>query len=77
MKCPTPNGTTEIRVARKYRKLYTCLMDFITALETLESGGVALDDVVAHKTKERRLELVYVATPIQLTVATEKRQFVL
>jgi hypothetical protein len=67
----------EHQVVRKYNKLYDSLLDLVTALNVLEPGGTLLDDIKFETKEDGTVRVSFVTTPIQLTVATKERTFIL
>lgn len=67
----------ENKVVKKYEKLYSSLIELVSALQILEPGGTLVDDVVISQKEEGKIRLAYVATPIQLTIEDKDRRFIL
>jgi hypothetical protein len=67
----------EGRVVEKYNKLYSNLIDLVTALNVMEPGGTLVDDVVFTVNEGKKVSVAYVATPIQVTINTPERKFIL
>ena len=67
----------ESQVVNKYHKLYGSLVDLIKALNVLEPGGTLLDDVTFMTKEDGKIQVAYVATPIQVTIDTPQRKMIL
>jgi hypothetical protein len=77
MKQPISKDTAEIRVVRKFEKLYVPLVELIDSLQNLEPGGTLVDDVVLNRKEDGGVHMEYVAKPIMLTVIDKKRRLTL
>lgn len=77
MKQPLSPETANIRVVRKFNKLYVPLMELIDALQNLEPGGTLVDDVTLNRNDGGGVHIEYVAKPIMLTIKEKNRAFVL
>ena len=71
------NTTAELKVTRKYHQLYQSLIELITALNVLEPGGTLVDDVTFETNEDGKVRVSYTGTPIQLTIKTPERTFLL
>ena len=78
MKQPVSKETAEIRVVRKYHKLYKPLIELVDALQFLEPGGTLVNDVTfTDKPEENKVSIAYAARPIMLTIKDKGRTFIL
>lgn len=77
MKANISKETAEARVVRKYNKLYTPLVELVSALQNLEPGGTLVDEAKITKTNEGTVRVAYKARPIRLVVVADKRKFTL
>lgn len=77
MKQPIDKDTAEVRVVRKFEKLYVPLVELIDSLQNLEPGGTLVDDVVLSRKEDGGVRMEYVAKPMMLTVIDKKRKLTL
>ena len=78
MKQPVTKETAEVRVVRKYHKLYKPLIELVDALQFLEPGGTLVNDVkFADKPDENKVSIEYAAHPVMLTIKDKGRTFIL
>jgi hypothetical protein len=75
MKANVEPNTAEIRVVRKYSKLYAALTDFVEALQDMDEGSVVLEDIVVNQKPHGGIRLEYASRPIQLTINASNKQF--
>jgi hypothetical protein len=69
--------TAEFRLVNKYHKLHSSLVELVAALNVLEPGGTLVDDVTFETKEDGRVRVAYVATPVQVTINTPERKFIL
>lgn len=79
MKKPIDRETAELRVVRKYKKLYKPLMELVDSLQELESGSTLVDDVtlIDEVDGNNNVRIAYAAHPMMLTIQTKNRAFIL
>lgn len=75
MKSPIDKETSEIRVMRKYGKVYIALRELVDALQNLGPGGTLIDEAVFIKEKNGQVKLAYKERPIQLSIDDGQRRF--
>lgn len=69
--------TAESIVVSKYKKLYECLIDLVTAMNVAEPAGILEDNIVIMPLENGKIRVAYDITPIQLVVDMPERQFIL
>lgn len=72
-----PVEEAERKVVKKYHKLYGSLTDLVDALQKMEPGGTLVDDIAFTQKKNGKVSIAYIATPIQVTISTKERRFIL
>lgn len=70
-------ATALTRVSSKYHKLHQSLLELVDALNVLEPGGTLIDDVTFSTKEDGKIQVAYVATPIQVTINTPERKLIL
>lgn len=65
------------RIVTAYRRVYKNLLELVAALNVIEPGGTLLEDVVIIDKKEGRIGITYSAVPLQVTISSEERKFIL
>lgn len=65
------------RVAAAYHKLQKNLRELVAALNILEPGGTLLEPVTIADKHEGRVQITYSTVPLQVTVSSVSRKFIL
>lgn len=73
----TQPAASDTKIVRKYNQVYKSLTELIKAIQDSEPAGVLAEDVAVRSTNTGRIQVAYVATPIQLTITTTDRTFIL
>ena len=75
MKSPLDKDTAEIRVIRKYHKLYVPLVELVDALQNLEPGGTLVDEATFTTKEDGHIQIAYKARPVQMVIVDGERKF--
>lgn len=77
MKSPVDKDTAEIRVIRKYHKVYPLIVELVDALQNLEPGGTLVDDAMFITKANGKIQMAYKARPVRMVIDDGRRKFTL
>ena len=76
MKGQIDPDTAKARIAERYTKLHTSLLELVDALNIVEPGGTLAEDV-HFTTRDGSIKIAYSATPINVRIYTPECVFIL